>query len=81
MDWRDRGACRDTDPEDFFPVGVNPAAVESARATCRRCDVVADCLEWALEHDVQYGVWGGLSEQEREVVARQRRRHALAHGA
>ena len=51
MDWRHRAACRDEDPELFFPIGnTGPALlqIEEAKAVCRRCDV-RECLQWALE--------------------------------
>ena len=51
MDWRHRAACRDEDPELFFPIGnTGPALlqIEDAKAVCRRCDVVDQCLQWAL---------------------------------
>ena len=43
MDWRHRAACRDEDPELFFPIGnTGPALlqIEEAKAVCRRCAVV-----------------------------------------
>lgn len=74
MDWRDAAACRHHDPDLFFPVGVDERAVELAVAVCRDCTVSGECLRWALENDVQFGVWGGVGEHEREMAARQRRR-------
>src|SRR6185436_18229853 len=71
MDWRHRAACRDEDPELFFPIGTSGPAllqVEQAKAVCRRCSVVDDCLQWALESGQDAGVWGGMSEEERRVV-------------
>jgi len=73
-DWRHYSACRDgVDPELFFPIGTSGPAllqVEQAKAVCRRCDVIGECLRWAVDA----GVWGGMSEQERrEVEARVRR--------
>jgi WhiB family redox-sensing transcriptional regulator len=73
MDWRHRAACRDEDPELFFPIGnTGPALqqIEEARAVCRRCAVVDECLTWALESGQDAGVWGGLSEEERRVLKR-----------
>ena len=67
-DWRDLAACRDEDPELFFPVGVGAPALaqaEEAKAVCRRCDAVADCLAAALAEPHTAGVWGGTTEQER----------------
>ena len=71
MDWRHRAACRDEDPELFFPIGTTGPAllqVEDAKAVCRRCDVTSACLDWALETAQEAGVWGGMSEDERRAV-------------
>jgi len=73
MDWRHRAACRDEDPELFFPIGnTGPALlqIEDAKAVCRRCDVVDQCLQWALESGQDAGVWGGMSEDERRALKR-----------
>jgi WhiB family transcriptional regulator, redox-sensing transcriptional regulator len=54
MDWRHESACRDEDPELFFPIGnTGPALVqiEEAKLVCRRCSVVDECLRWALGAD------------------------------
>lgn len=68
--WMDRALCADTDPEMFFPVpGANPNA---AKRVCSACPVRTECLEYALEHDERWGVWGGLSVEERERVQRER---------
>ena len=72
MDWRDRAACRDEDPELFFPVGTTGPAlvqIEQAKAVCRTCPVVAPCLAWALDGNVS-GVWGGMDEDERRSLKR-----------
>jgi WhiB family redox-sensing transcriptional regulator len=75
MDWRHRAACRDEDPELFFPIGTTGPAllqVDEAKAVCQRCDAVDECLTWALDSDQDAGVWGGLSEDERRAVKRRR---------
>ncbi|MFF9870165.1 WhiB family transcriptional regulator [Streptomyces sp. NPDC013953] len=81
--WRERSACREEDPELFFPIGSTGLAflqIEEARAVCRRCPVMETCLQWALEIGEDSGVWGGLSEEERRAMkrraARQRARNA-----
>src|SRR4029079_15282896 len=59
-DWRDEAACRDTDPDLFFPVGSTGPAVEqiaAAKLVCRRCDVQGACLEFALATNHEDGVW------------------------
>jgi WhiB family redox-sensing transcriptional regulator len=73
MDWRHRAACRDEDPELFFPIGnTGPALlqIEQAKAVCRRCEVADACITWALETGQDSGVWGGLSEDERRALKR-----------
>ncbi|WP_157250661.1 WhiB family transcriptional regulator [Nonomuraea typhae] len=77
MDWRHRAACRDVDPELFFPIGnTGPALmqIEEAKQVCRSCSAVERCLQWALESGQDAGVWGGLSEDERRALKRRRAR-------
>lgn len=69
--WQARGACRQEDPELFFPLGTTGPAltqIEEAKAVCRRCPVLGWCREWALETRQDSGVWGGLSEDERYAL-------------
>ncbi|MBA2471192.1 MAG: WhiB family transcriptional regulator [Pseudonocardiales bacterium] len=73
MDWRNRAACRDEDPELFFPVGTSGPAllqIAEAKTACRRCPVCTECLNWALASGQDAGVWGGMSEDERRAVKR-----------
>jgi len=80
-DWRQRAACRDTDPDLFFPVGSTGPAVEqihSAKGVCETCESRASCLEFALATNQESGIWGGTTEEERRKLrklwlARQRR--------
>ncbi|MYV42994.1 WhiB family transcriptional regulator [Streptomyces sp. SID1328] len=68
-----RAACRDEDPELFFPIGDTGLAVlqeEEAKAVCRRCPRMESCLQGALERGEAAGVWGGLSEKERRRIKR-----------
>ncbi len=77
LTWRNRSACLDEDPELFFPVGTTGPALEQterAKAVCRSCPVIDQCLEWALETNQDAGVWGGLNEDERRTLRRQRQR-------
>jgi WhiB family redox-sensing transcriptional regulator len=74
--WRDRAACRDTDPERFFPVGTTGPALEQTREAkkiCAGCQVVKHCLEWALVTGQDAGIWGGLTEDERRALRRSRK--------
>jgi WhiB family transcriptional regulator, redox-sensing transcriptional regulator len=76
MNWRQRAACLDTDPELFFPVGTIGHALDQiaqAKTVCRDCPVRAQCLEWALNTTQAAGVWGGMDEDERRQLRRHRR--------
>jgi WhiB family redox-sensing transcriptional regulator len=82
VDWRHEAACRDEDPELFFPIGnTGPAIlqIEEAKAVCRRCKVIEPCLKWALETGQDSGVWGGTIEDERRAIKRRAQR-ARARG-
>ena len=73
-DWRENSACRDTDPDLFFPVGTTGPAIEqieNAKAVCRVCDVQKSCLDYALVTNQDSGIWGGTSEEERRALRRQ----------
>jgi WhiB family transcriptional regulator, redox-sensing transcriptional regulator len=74
-EWRNHALCRDTDPELFFPVGTTGTAliqIYRAKQVCEQCTVRLDCLEFSLTTNQDSGVWGGLSEEERRVIRRQR---------
>jgi WhiB family redox-sensing transcriptional regulator len=69
--WMADGKCRDLPPEVFFP--SDGVGVEVARRICADCPVQEQCLEYALYHRIDHGVWGGASERERRRIARRRR--------
>ena len=72
--WRMEALCAQTDPDLFFPEGGerNPAA----KAVCGRCAVREQCLAFALDNREVYGIWGGLSADERKRFRAQRNRDA-----
>jgi len=75
--WRTGAACRDTDPDLFFPVGQTGPAIKhiaNAKAVCNTCAVKRECLEYALMTNQDAGIWGGLTEDERRKIRRERRK-------
>lgn len=68
LGWLGLGLCAETDPEVFFPEKGGSTA--RAKMICRGCEVRGECLEYALERDERFGVWGGLSERERRRMKR-----------
>lgn len=71
QDWQGYALCAQTDPEAFFP--EKGGSTREAKRICQGCEVKADCLEYALAHDVRFGVWGGLSERERREMKKKTR--------
>ena len=68
-DWAARAACRGTDPDALF---VQGAAQNRAKAICMTCEVRTECLADALDNQVEFGVWGGMTERERRALLRRR---------
>jgi WhiB family redox-sensing transcriptional regulator len=79
--WRDHAACRDLDPDLFFPAGATGPAVdqiEAAKAFCASCPVREACLQFALETNQDAGIWGGADEEERRKLRRSWRSRRIA---
>ena len=80
-EWQYEGACRDADPTLFFhPKGERGSArrrrAEAAKAVCATCPVLDACRAHSMAVREPYGVWGGLSEDERTAVLAERLRRA-----
>ncbi len=72
-DWQMEGACRGLDSSVFYhPDGERGQARErriaQAKAVCATCPVIRQCAEAAIKSREPYGVWGGLSEDERQNI-------------
>jgi len=68
-DWRGAARCRTDDAEELFVTG---AAQREVRRLCVTCPVRTECLAHALDHRIEFGVWGGMTERERRVLLRGR---------
>jgi WhiB family transcriptional regulator, redox-sensing transcriptional regulator len=82
--WRSAGACLSADPDLFFPISATgPAEKQIARAKliCAGCTVRLECLEFAMNHDQLFGIWGGTTPQDRQRERRRQRRRAAAAAA
>ena len=64
--WQSDSLCAQTDPEAFFP--EKGVSTRDAKKICTSCEVRNQCLEYALENDERFGIWGGLSERERRKL-------------
>jgi WhiB family redox-sensing transcriptional regulator len=67
-EWVLKALCRSTDAEQLF---VRGAAQRKAAAFCRECPVIAECLAEALDNQVEFGIWGGMTERQRRALLKQ----------
>jgi len=68
LSWQTDALCAQTDPEAFFP--EKGGSTRDAKRICTTCEVKAQCLDYALQNDERFGIWGGLSERERRKLRR-----------
>ena len=68
MSWQERALCAQTYPEAFFP--EKGGSTREAKRVCVGCEVRSECLDYALENDERFGIWGGMSERERRKLKR-----------
>lgn len=61
--WQKDAVCAQTDPEAFFP--DRGGSSREAKKVCQSCTVREQCLQYALDNNERFGVWGGLTERER----------------
>jgi len=81
-DWQMHAACRGMDSDVFFHPEQERGAERTeredrAKSVCRMCPVIAACRRHALAAQEPYGVWGGLSVDERHTLLQ---RHTLLRG-
>jgi WhiB family transcriptional regulator, redox-sensing transcriptional regulator len=73
-DWRSRAACLSADPDLFFPISSSGPALDQvakAKSICAGCQVRQECLGYALATHQIHGVWGGTSEEDRQLLRSQ----------
>jgi WhiB family redox-sensing transcriptional regulator len=66
--WVAQARCRGADPDELF---VRGAAQRKAAVICRHCPVIAECGADALDNQVEFGVWGGMTERQRRALLKQ----------
>ncbi len=65
FDWVARAVCAGSNPDALFVTG---AAQRDAAKLCQACPVRLECLADALDNQIEYGVWGGMTERQRRAV-------------
>ena len=68
-EWASQARCTGQDPDALF---VRGKAQHEAKAVCKTCPVLAQCLAEALDNRTEFGVWGGMTERERRALLRKR---------
>jgi|SRR5271156_5323903 len=68
MEWVAKAECRSVDPDELF---VRGAAQRKAVVICRHCPVKAECLADALDNQMEFGVWGGMTVRQRRALLKE----------
>lgn len=66
------GNCKEMDTNVFFPNNGHNLLTRPAVEACNSCPVQMDCLDYALAHNLDHGIWGGTSERERRRIRKGR---------
>ncbi len=66
--WVSKARCRASDPDELF---VRGAAQREAAVICRHCPVILECAADALDNQMEFGVWGGMTERQRHALLKQ----------
>jgi WhiB family transcriptional regulator, redox-sensing transcriptional regulator len=66
--WVSEALCKTKDPDELF---VRGSAQRKAAVICRHCPVMQQCAADALDNQVEYGVWGGMTERQRRALLKQ----------
>ena len=69
QDWASVAACQESRPDELF---VRGAEQHRAKQVCLGCSVRTECLAEALDNQIEWGVWGGMTERERRALLRRR---------
>lgn len=64
--FKENAACKKADPAIFFPETAANRVYKEAIAICATCTVYKDCMRYALNNKIPFGVWGGLTPKQRE---------------
>jgi WhiB family redox-sensing transcriptional regulator len=71
MSWTENAACKGKG--HLFFEDDHLTIVRKAKAVCATCPVVDQCLVYAMDHN-EFGVWGGMTANERKNIRRREKR-------
>ena len=67
--WRERGLCWDTFDPRFFP--ERGESSKEIKGMCADCPVAFDCLEFSFDLNPRHGIWGGMSQRDRDRLKKE----------
>lgn len=70
--WVESAVCTSVDPDLWYP--DHGESGSAAKAICATCPVKIPCLEYALSREERWGIWGGVSANQRQLMKRRQRR-------
>jgi len=71
-EWREEAACKGMSVNDFFPVAITKANIDSVRtlySTCAKCPVINNCLYESITYDYD-GIWAHTTHKQRKAIIR-----------
>ncbi len=74
LKWMEPGNCKRLSKEkqaDFF--ASDARGIKRAKKACEGCPILEPCLEYALTHNIEHGVWGGTSGRQRKEIHKQQK--------
>ena len=72
-EWMERAACKNSDPDDWFPLEYSMRHENNMTRICiEQCEVQEQCLEYALVSKETLGIWGGFSPAELKGIRTKR---------
>jgi WhiB family redox-sensing transcriptional regulator len=85
-EWQYEGSCRTMPSEMFFhPDGERGPRrrnrENAAKAVCASCPVIQHCRAHALAVQEPYGIWGGLSEDDRLAIIGNEKPSEISHAS
>ena len=67
--WPSEARCKQGPKDALF---VRGAQQHQAKQACLACPVRTECLAEALDNEIEWGVWGGMTERERRALLAKR---------
>lgn len=64
--WQLQANCNEDQQDLFFSLAESK--IEKAKAICQACPVKSECLQFSVDNDIEFGIYGGMTRNERKVL-------------